>query len=117
MGGVFELKQASNGQFMFNLRAGNGEIILTSPIYKTRIHAEEAIGSVRVSAPLDARYERRIANPGEHYFVLKNAAGEVLARSELYRSEQALENGIAAAQRNAPDARFRDLSAGLAGAH
>lgn len=117
MPGVFELKQTNNGQFMVNLRAGSGEIILTSPLYRTKIHAEEAIGSTRANAPLDARYERRTANPGEPYFVLKTATGEVLGRSELYSSEQAMENGIASVQRNAPDARTRDLSAGLAGAH
>jgi uncharacterized protein YegP (UPF0339 family) len=117
MAGAFELKQTNNGQFMFNLRAGNGEIILTSPMYKTKMHIEEAIGSVRANAPIDERYERRQANPGEPYFVLKNAAGQALGRSELYSSEQALENGIASVQRNAPDAATRDLSVGLASAH
>lgn len=117
MSGVFELKQTNNGQFMFNLRAGNGEVILTSPLYRTKEYAEAAIGSVRANAPLDARYERRTANPGEPYFVLKTGSGEVLGRSELYSSGQAMENGIASVQRNAPGAAARDLSAGLAGAH
>jgi uncharacterized protein YegP (UPF0339 family) len=115
MSGVFELKQTNNGQFMFNLRAGNGEIILTSPLYRTKEYAEAAIASVRANAPLDAHYEHRAANPGEPYFVLKAAGGEVLGRSELYASAQAVENGIASVQRHAPDARTRDL-AGLAGA-
>ena len=116
MPGAFELRQTNNGQFMFNLRAGKGEIILTSPRYRSKVHAEEAIGSARANAPVDERYERRTANPGEPYFVLKTATGEVLGRSELYSSEQAMENGIASVQRNAPDAHIRDLSAGLAGA-
>ncbi|MGE5232183.1 MAG: YegP family protein [Deltaproteobacteria bacterium] len=116
MPGIFELKRTNNGQFMFNLRAGNGEIILTSPRYKTKEYAEAAIGSVRANAPLDARYDRRTANPGEPYFVLKTGGGEALGRSELYSSGQALENGIASVQRNAPDAHVRDLSVGLAGA-
>jgi uncharacterized protein YegP (UPF0339 family) len=93
MPGVFELKQTDTGQFMFNLRA-----------------------RVRANAPLDARYERRTANPGEPYFVLKAGGGEALGRSELHSSGQALENGIASVQRNAPDAHIRDLSVGLAGA-
>ncbi|MGB6679477.1 MAG: DUF2934 domain-containing protein, partial [Terriglobales bacterium] len=29
MAGKFDLKQGGNGQFMFNLKAGNGEVILT----------------------------------------------------------------------------------------
>ncbi|MGL5119386.1 MAG: YegP family protein, partial [Plesiomonas shigelloides] len=34
--GHFELKKASDGQFMFNLKASNGEIILTSERYTTK---------------------------------------------------------------------------------
>ena len=58
MAGTFELKQAKNGQYMFNLKAGNGEIILTSEMYKAKAGAENGITSVRTNAPIDARYER-----------------------------------------------------------
>ena len=30
MAGKFELKKSPSGKFMFNLKAGNGQIILTS---------------------------------------------------------------------------------------
>ena len=36
MAGKFELKQSSDGQFMFNLKAGNGQIILTPAVAKKR---------------------------------------------------------------------------------
>jgi uncharacterized protein len=117
MPGAFELKQTNNGQFMFNLKAGNGEIILTSQSYETKAAAEEGIASVRASAPLDARYERRKATDGEHYFVLKAANEQVIGRSELYVSASAVENGVASVQRNAPDAGVKDITPGLAGAH
>ena len=32
MAGKFEVKKAKNGQFMFNLKAGNGEIILIDEV-------------------------------------------------------------------------------------
>ena len=117
MPGAFEIKQTHNGQFMFNLKAANGEIILTSHTYPTKADAEAGIATVRTSAPIDTHYEHRTANPGEPYFVLKAATGHVLGRSELYTSEAALENGMASVQRNAPDAAIRDLTADLAGAH
>ena len=41
MAGKFEVKATKNGQFMFNLKASNGEIILTSEMYKTKNGAEE----------------------------------------------------------------------------
>ena len=116
MPAAFEIKHTHNGQFMFNLKAGNGEIILTSQTYTTKAAAEEGIAAVRTNAPIDARYEHRTANPGEPYFVLKAATGHVLGRSELYTSEAALENGMASVQRNAPDAATRDLTVDLAGA-
>ena len=95
MPGAFELKQTNNGQFMFNLKAGNGEIILTSQTYKTKAAAEGGIAAVRANAPLDARYERRKATDGEHYFVLKAENDQVIGRSELYASASAVENGVA----------------------
>lgn len=36
MAGKFEIKRASDGQFYFNLKARNGEIILTSERYTPR---------------------------------------------------------------------------------
>ena len=34
--GFYELKVAKDGQFMFNLKAANGQVILTSELYKTK---------------------------------------------------------------------------------
>ncbi|HXT48189.1 MAG TPA: DUF1508 domain-containing protein, partial [Gemmatimonadaceae bacterium] len=36
MAAHFELKKTANGQFMFNLKAGNGEIILTGSMHKDK---------------------------------------------------------------------------------
>jgi uncharacterized protein YegP (UPF0339 family) len=50
MAGKFVLKKTSNGQFRFNLKAGNGEIIATSETYTTKAAAENGIESVRKNA-------------------------------------------------------------------
>lgn len=42
MSGWFEISQASNGQYRFVLKAGNGEIILTSEQYKAKASAKMA---------------------------------------------------------------------------
>ena len=47
--GFYELKVAKDGQFMFNLKAANGQVILTSELYKTKASAENGIASVPVS--------------------------------------------------------------------
>jgi uncharacterized protein YegP (UPF0339 family) len=43
MAGKFELKKSKDGQFMFNLKASNGQVILTSELYKTKASAENGI--------------------------------------------------------------------------
>ena len=59
MAGKFELKTIANGKFMFNLKAGNGEIILSSQQYKSRRNALKGIESVRKNAAEDAQFETR----------------------------------------------------------
>ena len=104
MAGRFELKQAKDSQYMFNLKAGNGQVILTSELYKTKAAAENGIESVRKNAPDDGRYERTENKNGEPYFKLKAGNGQEIGRSEYYSSAAAMENGIASVKTNAPDA-------------
>jgi uncharacterized protein YegP (UPF0339 family) len=110
MAGTFELKPASGGQFMFNLKAPNGQVILTSENYTTKASAQNGIASVRANAPSDARYERKKSVRNEPYFDLKAANGEKLGRSEMYSSDAAMENGIASVKANAPGAVVKDLA-------
>ena len=50
MPGKFELKKTSNGQFRFNLKASNGQVIATSESYKTKAAALNGIESVKKNA-------------------------------------------------------------------
>ena len=50
MAGKFVLKK-SGAQFMFNLKASNGEVIATSERYTTKQGALNGIESVKASAP------------------------------------------------------------------
>ena len=109
MSAKYELKK-SNGQFMFNLKAGNGEVILTSERYTTKHGAENGIASVRTNSPKDDRYERRTSVSNQPYFVLKAANGEPLGRSEMYSSASARDNGIESVKRNGPNAPVTDLT-------
>ena len=47
----YELKKTSDGQYMFNLRAPNHEVIATSERYTTKQAALQGIESVRKYAP------------------------------------------------------------------
>ena len=49
--GKFEVKATKSGQFMFNLKASNGQIIATSEHYKTKAACLNGIESVKKNAP------------------------------------------------------------------
>lgn len=110
MTGTFELSSGTSGRFLFNLKASNGEIILTSGLYASKAAASDGIALVRAAAPNDAQYERKIAKNKQPYFVLKSAKGDTLGRSEMYSSTSAMENGIHSVMRNAVDASLKDLT-------
>ena len=50
MAAKFALKPTKSGQFMFNLKAGNGQIIATSEHYTTKAAALGGIESVKTNA-------------------------------------------------------------------
>ena len=47
---TFEIKKSGDGE-MFNLKAGNGEVIGTSEVYNSRASLENGIASVKKNAP------------------------------------------------------------------
>ncbi|RQQ53814.1 YegP family protein [Burkholderia stagnalis] len=110
MAAKFVIKQATSGQFLFHLKAGNGEIILRSELYKTKASAENGVASVRKNAPDDGRYERKTAHNGEYMFNLKAGNHEIIGTSETYATEAGRDNGIASVKQNAPDAPLEDLT-------
>ncbi|MEP7297723.1 MAG: YegP family protein [Burkholderiales bacterium] len=110
MSGKFELSKSKNEKFMFNLKAGNGEVVLTSQMYESKPSALQGIESVRNNAPIDARYERKASSKGEPFFNLKATNGQVIGHSEMCSSTSAMEGGITSVKKNAPDAKLVDLA-------
>lgn len=110
MAAYYELKTAANGQFRFNLKAGNGEIILTSESYASKASALNGIESVKTNSPLDEQYERKSSVSSQPYFVLKAKNHEVIGRSEMYSSEGARDKGIESVKKNGPEATVKDLT-------
>lgn len=49
--GKFVIFEDGNGEWRFNLKAGNGEVIATSEGYKTKQGCEKGIASVQANAP------------------------------------------------------------------
>jgi uncharacterized protein len=102
--GKFALKTGNDGQYYFNLKAGNGQIILSSEGYATTTARANGIESVKKNAPDDTNYERKTSANNKPYFTLKAGNGQVIGKSEMYESEAARDNGIESVKKNAPDA-------------
>jgi uncharacterized protein YegP (UPF0339 family) len=111
MPGTYELLKNDKGDFRFNLRAGNNQIILSSEDYPTKAGAEGGINSVKRNSGLEERYERKVAKDSSPYFTMKAANGEIIGKSEMYSSDSARDNGIASVKVNGPTAPIKDLTA------
>ncbi len=109
MSGLFELGKTKNDKFMFNLKAGNGQVILTSQMYESKPSALQGIESVKTNAVLDERFERNTTTSDQPYFNLKAANGQVIGRSQSYASAASMEIGIASVKTNAPSATLKEL--------
>lgn len=106
----FEITKDKSGEYRFNLKAGNGQIVLSSEGYTTKDACNNGINSVKKNALEDARFDRKESKSGQPCFTLKAGNGQVIGTSEMYSSTAAMENGIASVKKNAPEASIEDLS-------
>ena len=116
--GKFVVKQAKTGM-KFDLKAGNGEIVATSQIYKSERTCMNGVRSVIRNAPIAAiedqtvegykvekhpKFEVYTDKSGEFRFRLKARNGEIILSGEGYKAKASCLNGIDSIRRNAPDA-------------
>ncbi len=102
--GKFVITLRKNGEFQFNLKATNGQVILTSEGYTTKTACLNGVESVKKNAVIPERFEVKEAKNGKPFFNLKASNGQVIGASQMYSSEATLKNGIASVAKNAPDA-------------
>ena len=108
--GKFVITKRVNGEFQFNLKANNGQIILASEGYGTKSSCENGIESVKRNAQDDTKFDRKTAVNGKSYFNLKATNGQIIGTSEMYETIASRDNGIESVKNNAPDATTEDLS-------
>ena len=113
--GKYVIKETKTG-FTFRLKAGNGEVIGTSEVYKALASCKNGIASVAKNAPVAAVEDQTVEgfekakNPkfeiytdkaNELRFRLKAANGETILASEGYSSMSGCKNGIESVRKNA----------------
>lgn len=109
--GTFVISKRKNGEIQFNLKASNGQVILTSEGYNTRQSCDNGVESVRKNSQVDSRFERTTAKDGRHYFNLRASNGQVVGTSQMYKSARGRNNGIDSVRRHAAGANIKDETA------
>lgn len=107
----FEIfKSDKNDQFYFRLKAGNGEIILSSEGYTTKAAAKNGIESVQKNAVIEECYAPKEAANGKFHFNLVAMNKQVIGSSQLYGTEASMKGGMDSVKRVAPQATIEDLT-------
>ncbi len=88
----FQIKKVSNEKFYFNYFAANGEIVLTSQMYASKVTAKKGIASVQNDATDIDQFEGNTNKKREHYFVLKAKNQQVIGTSEGYAGRTGVKN-------------------------
>jgi uncharacterized protein YegP (UPF0339 family) len=108
----FEVFQSpKNKQYYFNLKARNGQVILSSQGYANKAGATNGIKSVRNNCTNDNLYERKVAKNGKHHFNLLSRNNKIVGTSQMYASKSSMEAGIRSVMRAAPEAALAEVEA------
>jgi uncharacterized protein YegP (UPF0339 family) len=101
----FEIwKSQKNKKFYFNLKARNGQVILTSQGYANKSGVKNGVNSVQKNCSNDNCFEKKVAKNGKHHFNLLSSNKKIIGSSQMYASKSSMESGIRAVKRVAPDA-------------
>ena len=110
MAGWFEISKNDKGQYSFVLKAGNAEVILRSETYEAKGSAENGVASVQQNSGNDARYSRETAKDGRTYFNLKAGNHQIIGTSQMYKSEDTRDAGIASVKVNGSTKTIKEVS-------
>jgi uncharacterized protein YegP (UPF0339 family) len=110
MAAIFELKSNDDNEYFFHFLNGKGELILMSGEYPDKEQAEQAIKDVRVGSLMSEQIAAGKVPDGDTFFVIKNAAGDILVKSILYGDQMVFDNALHTVKDNACVAEINDLT-------
>lgn len=119
--GKFCIRTVPSG-VKFDLKAPNGQTVLTSEVYRTRAACCKGIASVRknAAAPVEdltipakplphPKYQLYRDQADSYRFRLRSRNGAIIAVSDAYTTKASALAGIESIQKNAPTAQISDL--------
>ena len=116
--GKFVIRTVNTG-IKFDLKATNGQVILTSEVYTTKAACQNGLQSIMKNAPAanvedqtvegfetmtHPKFEMYQDKAGEYRFRLKARNGEIIGVSEGYTTKANCVNGVESVKKNAADA-------------
>lgn len=108
--GKFEISTRADGDFMFNLKASNGEVVMTSQGYAAKSACQNGIKSAKTNSIDKNMFKEELAANGKFYFNLTAANHQVIGTSQMYSTKKGRDNGIESVIKNAPKAEINDLT-------
>ena len=122
--GKFVVKNTKTG-VKVDLKATNGEVILTSEVYTTERSCMKGVASVQKNAPAAPVEDQTVENvekqkcpkfeiyldkAGEIRFRLKATNGQIIGVSEGYKAMKSCVNGIESVKKNVEDAKIERVT-------
>jgi uncharacterized protein YegP (UPF0339 family) len=122
---AYQLLQSADGQWYFNLLAGNYQVIGSSELYATKANAERGLATVlglvkaaaQAAAPPVARFQVFQGLDGQYYFHLRAENGAIVLQSQGYTRRSSALSGTSSVRTNGPTAtryQVRDAANGQA---
>jgi uncharacterized protein YegP (UPF0339 family) len=94
----FETFVGFDGQYYFELIAGNGKNVLRSEGYVSNYNAKRGIDALLNDGVDASAYEVKQAHNGDYYFNVVAGNGEIISSSELYSTKSNAQRGARSAR-------------------
>ena len=101
--GKWVIKKKSEEDFVWNLIANNGEIVLASESYVSASGAKAGLDSIKENINQD-RFQIHSDKNDHFFFKLKNGANKLQAMGQVYNTKQSAKNSIESVKRFAETA-------------
>lgn len=97
---VFQISQKDDS-YHFDLINENGDYLLIGGDFDTKENAESAIQEVRVGSLMSQQIAASKISNGDMFFVIKNSAGQIIAKSQLFNNQMKFDSTLHQVKDNA----------------
>lgn len=108
--GKFIITIKRNGLYQFLLMDDSGTTLLSSGGYVSKLNCTSDISSIKQNVDYKDRIELKVSKQGECYFNIIHLDGYIVAKSEMFATEEDCKNRIALIRKSAQPAKIEDIT-------